>query len=292
MNRYLSKYLTVLFLITALFSFAQIEVPPLNNRPIVDLADILSENEEQSLNQELMAFADSTGSQIAILTVTDLEGEAIEELGIRTADKWKIGRKGIDDGVIIIVAKNNRKVRLEVGYGLEGALTDALSRRIIENIIVPDFKNGQFYLGLQEASHAIMAIINGEELPEHVASQSESDNFIGGILFLTVITIFISIIFTGFIKKKPLAAIITLIIGIGVGVFMVNILKGIIAGILAALFRLVTSFDDKNRGGGYTRRSGGWYYGGSGRSSFGGGGFGGFSGGGGGFGGGGASGSW
>jgi uncharacterized protein len=291
LNRFSLKYISVLFSLVTLFSHAQIEIPSLNNRPIVDMADILSETEENSLNQELMAFADSTGSQIAILTVTDLEGEAIEELGIRTADQWKIGRKGIDDGVIIIVSKNDRKVRLEVGYGLEGALTDALSRRIIENIIVPDFKNGQFYLGLKEASHAIMAIIKGEEFPEHVASKSESDNFIGGILFLTVITIFISIFFTGFIKKKPLAAIITLIIGIGVGLFVVSILKGIIAGILAALFRLVMNFDDKNRGGGYTRRSGGWYYG-SGGSSFGGGGFGGFSGGGGGFGGGGASGSW
>lgn len=297
MRQLLLKYF--LFFISVI-SFSQlkaeVEIPNLNNQAVIDLADIIPANQERAFNQELIAFSDSTGSQIVVFTFNDLNGDYIENVGIKAAEKWKIGRKNIDDGVILLVAKNDRQVRIEVGYGLEGALTDALSKRIIENVIVPEFKNGQFYLGLYEATQIIKSVILGEDLPDYIkGSNSGADGSaqVVGFVFLFFITLFISIIFTGFVKNKILAGVITALIGLVIGFIFFALIKGVLVGIIVGLLRMTMNFKDKGggsgRSGGYR---GGWYVGG-GSSSFGGGGFGGgFSGGGGSFGGGGASGSW
>lgn len=268
---------------------AQVNIPELNNRPIVDQANLIPETQENSFNRELMAFADSMGSQIAIFIFNDLNGDVIENVGIKAAEKWQIGRKGIDDGVIILVAKNDRKIRIEVGYGLEGALTDALSKRIIENIIKPNFRNGQFYLGLHESTQVIMSVIKGEELPEFNENHhSESTPFIVGAVFCFFITFILSAIFLSKLyKKKGLKAILTVILGLVVGLFLFSFLQGLIGGLFAAFIGLGV----KPGGGRGGRYYGGYSSFGSG-SSFGGGFGGGFSGGGGSFGGGGASGGW
>lgn len=284
------KYsLLFLSLLSATLIVAQINIPDLNNRPIVDQADLIPEAQENSFNRELMAFADSLGSQIAIFTFNDLNGDVIENVGIKTAEKWKVGRKGIDDGVIILVAKNDRKVRIEVGYGLEGALTDALSKRIIENIIKPNFRNGQFYLGLHESTQVIMSVIKGEDLPEfNEAPHSEGIPFIAGAVFCFFITLILSsILFSKLYKKKMLKGGLTIILGILVGLFLFSIVQGFVGG----LFAMIIGLGVKPGGGRGGRYYGGYSNFGSG-SSFGGGFGGGFSGGGGSFGGGGASGGW
>lgn len=291
MQNFSLKYL---FIFISLLSFnltqAEVVIPELNNRPIVDLANLITENQEKSFNRELMAFADSTGSQLVIFTFNSLNGDAIENVGIQAAEKWKIGREGVDDGIIILIAKDDRKMRIEVGYGLEGALTDALSKRIIENVLKPNFRNGQFYLGLHEASQIIMSVIKGEKLPEVDPSEFSGENpFIVGVVFTFFITFILSALFLSRLEKKKMRkGILTIVIGLIVGLLFFSLLQGILGGIFATFIGLGV-----RPGGGNERyRSSGYSSFGSG-SSFGGGGFGGgFSGGGGSFGGGGASGGW
>ncbi len=291
MNRFLLKYFLFFTLTLTVFTAsAEFGIPDLNNRPIVDQADILTPNEENTLNTMLMAFADSSGSQIAIFTFNSLDGYSIEEIGIKTAEKWKIGRENIDDGIIILVAKQDRKIRIEVGYGLEGAIPDIYAKQIIDNIIKPNFKNGNFYSGLQQASSSIIQLINGEDLPE-LNSDNFSDQppFIMGVVFSFFITLILSsIFFSKLQKKKGLKGVLTLILGVFIGLIIFSLAQGFIGGLFAAIIGSGVSSGGGSRG----RRTGGWYVGG-GHSGFGGGGFGGgFSGGGGGFGGGGASGGW
>lgn len=296
MNRILLKYFLFLTLsFSSLFGYAEVEIPELNNRPIVDLANLIPENQEKAFNRELMAFADSTGSQIVIFTFNSLDGDAIENVGIQAAEKWKIGRGGIDDGVIILVAKDDRKMRIEVGYGLEGALTDALSKRIIENVMKPNFRNGQFYLGLHEATQVIISVINGEGFPEGSSSEMDTlqNHFTASMLILIFANMFFSIFFTGMIDKTKIAMLVTFIGGLIIGGVFFSLIKGIISGVITALIRSKMDFNDPGTlGGGGSGGYGGWIIGGG--SGFGSsGGFGGgFSGGGGGFGGGGASGGW
>lgn len=144
---------------------AQVPVPPFSGW-VVDQANMLSVKEHQDLTQLLNNYANKKGSQIGILLVKTTEPEAIEQFSIRVADVWKLGRKGIDDGVLIVVAKNNPKslqrLRIEVGRGLEGAITDLQAKEIIEKFIVPNFKKKNYYSGLIEASKGMITLIDQE----------------------------------------------------------------------------------------------------------------------------------
>jgi uncharacterized protein len=139
-----------------------LETPPALIARVNDYAGLLDPASRADLDQKLKAFEDQTTNQIVVVTFPSLEGESLEDFSIRLAEKWKIGQKGRDNGVILLIFKNDRKLRIEVGYGLEGVLPDAISKSIIQNEIVPHFKQGDFKGGIFAGVDAIMAATKGE----------------------------------------------------------------------------------------------------------------------------------
>ncbi|UII33972.1 YgcG family protein [Fulvivirga ulvae] len=149
-------------------------VPDLWQR-VTDQTGTLSSSEVDRLERNLRALEQDKGSQVAVLIVSTTEPEPIEDYGIRVAEKWELGRKDIDDGVILLIAKNDRRVRIEVGYGLEGTIPDATAKRIIDNYIIPNFRQGNFYAGIDEGVEALSTAIQGEELSEPSAHDKSSE---------------------------------------------------------------------------------------------------------------------
>ncbi len=137
-----------------------LDVPPLTGR-IVDAGHLLPPDVSASLTAELEAHEARTGNQVVLLTLPSLEGQPLEEFSHRVATTWKLGRKGTDNGVLLLVVPGDRKIRIEVGYGLEGVLTDAVTSRIIRHEIVPRFKAGDFPGGITAGLHAILGTIEG-----------------------------------------------------------------------------------------------------------------------------------
>ena len=279
-------YVLIALLFWSLSVWAEIiEVPALKGR-VTDLTGTLTATDIQHMESRLRAFEEAKGSQIAVLMLPTTGDETIEQFGIRVADNWKLGREGVDDGIIILVAKNDRKVRIEVGYGLEGAVPDALSKRIITQIILPEFRSGHFAEGIEEGIEAVTKLVNGEELPlpeQHVAVQSTGKHSLGALVILG----FFAISFLGSVIKGKKGKVIAFVLVFVLASIFLGFLMGFIIASIATVFSLVSG-----RGVGRGRYRGGGFYGGGGFGSSGGGSFGGFSGGGGGFGGGGASGSW
>jgi uncharacterized protein len=262
---------------------AEIAVPVLSGH-VIDQTATLSPAEISQLEQMLREFAAKKGSQVAVLIVPTTEPEAIEQYSIRVAEVWKLGRQKVDDGAILLIAKNDRALRIEVGYGLEGALTDITSKRIISETITPYFKQGDFNGGITAGVQQMLRVIDGEPLPPPThKSGSGSQN---GSQFFPII-ILIAFVVGGTLRAilgKFFGALATGgIIGIIVWIFISAFGIAVLAGLAAFAFTL---FSGSGIGGGR-----GW---GGGGGGFGGGGFGGggFGGGGGGFGGGGASGRW
>ena len=159
---------------------ANVAVPPLVGR-VVDQTGTLSASSAEELQQSIRAFEARKGSQIAVLIVPTTDGEAIEQFSLRVAEAWKIGRRKIDDGVLLVVAKNDRHLRIEVGYGLEGALTDVTAKRIIDEIITPRFRNSDFIGGISAGVDRIMRIIEGEKLPGPAPAHWQAPNFLSHI---------------------------------------------------------------------------------------------------------------
>jgi len=259
-------------------------VPPLKSR-VTDLTATLSSAQQAALEQTLAAFEARKGSQIAVLLVPTTQPETVEQYAVRVEEAWKLGRKGIDDGVLLLVAKNDRKLRIEVGYGLEGALNDATAKRIIEEDITPHFKQGDLYAGVNAGVTRIIKLIDGEPLPPP-KSRAPS----GGVIDLN------SLLFIGFILVFVVGGVLRAIFGRMFGSGMVAAIAGSIAwiiggalliGIVIAIIAFIFSLFGGMRGGGWS--SGGYGGGGFSSGGFGGGGF---SGGGGSSGGGGAGGSW
>jgi uncharacterized protein len=274
-----------------------VNVPKISSY-VTDQTGTLGSQETQALESKLQNLEESKGSQIIVLLIPSTYPEEIEQFGIRVADTLRIGREGIDDGVILIVAKEDRRVRIEVGYGLEGAIPDAYAKRIIEQIIIPDFRDGQYYSGINHGVDAIITLIEGEELPlpearagEEIADQRGPMIFMLLIIMIVVLPI-VKAMFGNKTQSKR-GRIITFIIALGLGWLIINFAIGLIMAIFLTFFMSIPSGGPRggSRGGGYIGPFGGF---GSRGSSFGGGfGGGGFSGGmGGGFGGGGASGGW
>lgn len=284
-------WITFALLLALLFStgaFAQVAVPPLSAR-VTDLTGTLSAQQQASLEQNLRAFESQKGSQIAVLLVPTTQPETVEQYALRVAEQWKLGRKGIDDGALLLIAKNDRALRIEVGYGLEGALNDATAKRIIAEIITPYFKRNDFFGGIQAGVQAMINVVNGEPLPAPSVRPSTSESAgsasIGQLLPLAFLLAFIvAPLLRGMIGRFP-ASLATGAIASGIiWLFAGSLFIALVIGILAVLFSLFSGIGP----GGLGR--GGYYGGGFGRG--GGLGGGGFSGGGGGFGGGGASGRW
>ena len=256
-------------------------VPALSGR-VVDLSHTLSAEQRQSLDAQLRDFEQRKGSQIAVLIVSRTEPEAIEQYAIRVAEQWKLGRKKIDDGAILVIAKDERALRIEVGYGLEGVLNDATCKRIIDDIIVPYFRKGDFHGGISAGVDAMMGVIDGEPLPEP-AKDRDAPAGAAGLLPLL------------FIAALLLGAVMRSIFGRGKGALIAGGLLGLatwlLSGLLlfavfAAVMGIALTIAGGRMGSGWRGGSGPW----SGGTGWGG--DGGFRGGGGGFGGGGASGRW
>ena len=278
----------------AVAGHAQQLVPvPALTAPVTDLAGALTPEQVAALDSKLGSFEQAKGSQVAVLIVPTTRPEEIEQYAIRVAEAWKLGRKGVDDGALLLVARDDRKVRVEVGYGLEGVLPDATANRIIDEVIVPSFRGGDYYGGIDAGVDRLIQVINGEPLPEPVRHRKASDGVNGLGNLLPVLLVFALVggsilrrLFGrvgGALATGGLVGFITwLIIGI--------VAMSVVAGVIAFIFAVMGGM-----GGGTGGR--GWYSRGGGTGlpgGFGGGGLGGggFSGGGGGFGGGGASGSW
>lgn len=279
---------TFFLLLCSLTSFAAPTFPELTGR-IVDSANLISSDVEVQLGKLLADHESGSSNQLVVVTLPSLQGYPIEDFGYQLGRHWGIGQKEKNNGALLIVAPVERAVRIEVGYGLEGVLTDALSHDIVQNRILPQFKQGNFEQGILDGISSIIRVSKNEYTPESVAQHSESGgDFLSfhSVFQAAFFGIFLSQFIGVFIRRRPLVAVltggITFVVAIVLGVsFVFSVLA---AGIVMLLQLLFTS--GGGGGGGY----GGSSYGGSYRSgSFGGGGF---SGGGGSFGGGGASGRW
>lgn len=179
----------VVALLLAVVVPAEVPVPALAAR-VTDLTGTLAAGEAAALEQKLAAFEQRKGTQIAVLVVATTAPETIEQFGIRVAEAWRLGRKGVDDGVLLLIAKDDRTLRIEVGYGLEGVLPDATARRIIDEFIVPHFRAGDFAGGIDAGLERIMALIDGEPLPEPVRSRGRGGGLEGLGAALPVVFIF------------------------------------------------------------------------------------------------------
>jgi uncharacterized protein len=260
----------------ALSAWAQVAVPELTRR-VTDLTATLSTEQAAALEQQLAAFEAEKGSQIAVLIVPTLQGEDIAQFGIRVAERWMIGREKFDDGVILIVAKDDRKLRLEIGYGLEGAIPDAIAKRVIAETIAPYFRQGDFYRGIEAGVLQLMRLIEGEALPPPEPGTGEGDDAVFGFLVIGGVV-------TGWLlstlMSRPAAGGLAALGSGSLGALMLGF-SPLLLFIALFVFAAVLS--------GFRSHGGGWSSGGRGGGIRGGGSWGGR---GGGFGGGGASGSW
>src|SRR5258708_6124926 len=150
------------------------EIPPLKAR-VTDLTGTLSAQQKSALEQSLAEFETRKGAQIAVLMVPTTQPETIEQYAVRVFESWKLGRKGVDDGVLLVVAKDDRKVKIETGYGLEGILPDAIGKRIVEDDIIPRFKQGDFYGGIRAGVERIMRVVEGEKLPPPASARTHPE---------------------------------------------------------------------------------------------------------------------
>lgn len=162
--RYLKDSIRFLFFITTTISLAQFSIPekPGVQTSVYDYVGLLSDSQESTLRQKLIRYSDSTSTQIVIAIINTTEGENINYLGAQWGQKWGIGQADKDNGILILLAKGDRRIAINTGYGAEGTLTDALSKRIIETVIIPEFKSGDYYAGLDKGADAIFLVLNGE----------------------------------------------------------------------------------------------------------------------------------
>ena len=263
---------------------AQQPVPPLTGH-VVDTTGTLSADALAGLEQKLAAFEARKGSQVAVLLVSTAAPEAIEEYSLRVAEEWGIGRSGVDDGVVLVVALDDRRMRFEIGYGLEGAVPDALARRIIAETIAPRFYEGDYAGGLDAGLEALIGLIDGEALPVPVAREPEAEPF-AAVPIVLMLALFAAPLF-----RRLLGSLFgSLALGGGAGFIVWLVSSVLFASLLAGgvVFVLALTGIGGNVGR-WASRGGHW--GGPTPGGFGGRG-GGFRGGGGRFGGGGASGGW
>lgn len=257
------------------WAWAQVAVPELTRR-VTDLTQTLTAAQADALEARLAQFEANKGSQIAVLIVPTTQPEDIAQFGIRVGDAWKIGRAKVDDGVILIVAKDDRRARIEVGYGLEGAIPDAIARRVVAETIAPHFRTGDFAGGINAGVTRLMQLIEGEALP---AAGGDATSAAGeGIFVLLVAGGVIAGILLSMMMSRPAAAGLSAVGSGLVGAAVVGLTPLLL---FAAVFVFAIVAGGRGGGGGWSSGGGSW---GRGGGSWGGGG--------GGFGGGGASGSW
>lgn len=288
-----------LLALTAANAAEQQSIPALHAR-VTDLTGTLDAQQTQTLESELAALEKRKGAQVAVLIVPTTQPEDIAQYSIRVFDQWRLGRKGVDDGVLLIVAKNDHRVRIEVARGLEGAIPDAAAARIIREYIAPKFRQGDFYGGIHDATGVITKLIDGEPLPAPLTDERRPRHHdLFGSLLPVIFLMFWLRAFFGGVPSTPRAGLVG-IASAGIAWLLSRFL--IFSVVIGAIGLLVGWLGGS--GGSFARRggTGGWggWGGGLGGGGFGGGGFGGgsfgggggFSGGGGISAGGGASGGW
>ena len=290
----LRRFLCVAALLLCFLQFASAAepIPPYTAR-VIDITGTLSASEQAEIDSMLEGLERTKGSQLAVLIVPTSGEETIDQYALRAFEQWKIGRKNIDDGALLVIAKNDRRMRLEVGYGLEGILPDVIAKRVQEEIIVPEFKAGNYFRGISFGVQNYIKVISGEQLPpppEPRATSDNPDSFFAAIMFLLMFIFPIArsprsgagtiagAVFMGFVVFIVTLYFLSFLVAAAFG------LLGFVLTLLSAIYGVRSA---GSSGRGYSR---GW--GGGGFSSGGGGGSS-FSGGGGGrSGGGGASSSW
>lgn len=268
-----------LLLLVAFAAWAQVAVPELSRR-VTDLTGTLAAGQVAALEGRLAAFEAERGSQIAVLIVPTTDPEDIAQFGIRVAEQWKVGREKVDDGVILIVARDDRRLRLEVGYGLEGAIPDAVAKRVIAETITPYFRAGDYYGGIDAGVTQLMRLIEGEPLPPPAPSGGGGDD---GPFVLLVVGGLVAGWLLSLMMSRPAAGGLAALGSGAVGALLIGLTPVLL---FIAIFVFVGVAAGFRHGGGWTSGGGGWGGGGFGRGG------GSWGGGGGGFGGGGASGSW
>ncbi|MCS7205721.1 MAG: YgcG family protein [Leptospiraceae bacterium] len=288
MKKIYKLYLSILLIIWNFFSISFLSaqgnqdfvpIPPLTGR-VVDLTNTLTETQINQLTNKLEQIEQTTKAQVVVVLLPTTGIETIEEYSIRLAEEWKIGRKGYDDGLILLVAKEDRKIRLEVGYGLEGIIPDAIAKRILSEVIIPEFRKGNFYEGIDKGIDVIRQRLQSEEqnVDFNRSDQDATQEDTGKYFTIVIIPMFVAFFLRyllGFLRSFLVTAFGTTILSLFLFGFSWEIL------FLIFLFSFLGSLGVFSKGRtsvGFSR--GGFSYGG------------GFSGGGGGFGGGGASGSW
>jgi uncharacterized protein len=278
-------FLISLLICVGYTAHAEVAVPSLNSR-VTDLSNTLTAEQKNHIEQKLTALEQTEGSQVAVLIIPTTKPESIEGFSLRVVDKWKLGRKNIDDGILLTIAKNDRKVRIEVGDGLEGAITDISAGRIINEYITPEFRQGRFYEGVLAGTGQIENLIKGEALP--APSTTQGTNSESSIFFLVFAASFVAPILTSLLGRILTISAITVGGTAFIWLSSQNIELTILGAILLGVFSFAFSAPRSS-----SYRDGGGHGGGFGGGGFGGGSSGGgFSGGGGGFSGGGASGGW
>ena len=279
-HRLLGLFLGCFFAMHLLAANGLVPVPALTD-PVMDTANMLQPATRAELNQQLLAFSRQHGSQIIVLTVPAISPETPFDYATRVMDSWKPGRKGIDDGVLLLLVRDEHKTFLAPGRGLEGAIPDVYAKRILDNVLRPQLRANNADGGVREAVNQLEKLINGEKLPAQQSAHQESDDS-GSTIFGILLLIFIAGSFLKNIFGNTLGSAIVGFLVLSFGWYSGwSLFAAIIGAILAFIIALIFA------GNIFIGGSGG------GRDGFGGGsGGGGFSGGGGGYGGGGASGSW
>jgi uncharacterized protein len=277
---------TWLFVLSAFLSSgagAQAPIPALTTH-VTDVTGTLADAQRASLEQTLQAFEAKKGSQISVLMVPTTAPETIEQYSLRVVEQWKPGRKNIDDGVLLIIAKEDRTLRIEVGYGLEGALTDATSSRIINETIVPRFKQGDYYGGVAAGVDSIMRVVDGEPLPPPDQRASGPAQLAHYLPVLFVLTLVAGGVLRVLLGRLPGAVVTGGAVALVAWMLSGALFIAAVAGVIALAFTLLGSGLGAVAGARVIGGQPGRFGGDSGRTIF--------RGGGGGFGGGGASGRW
>lgn len=185
-NKFFVSILLSFFLVNSIFGLS---VPSLTS-PIVDNANLISDGVEQNINNQLEELSNSTGIQLAVLTIPTLEGEVLESYSMKVAETWKLGSAEKDTGVLLLIALEERSIRIEVGYGLEGVLTDTKCGLIIRNIIAPEFRNGNYQAGIVNAVNNIVGLVKGDEslVSKKVLNESSGDS--SAFIFMGIVLLY------------------------------------------------------------------------------------------------------
>lgn len=260
---------------------AELNVPALSKR-VTDLTATLDANQVQALESKLAQFEASKGTQFAVLIVPSTQPETIEQFSIRVVEAWKLGRKGMDDGALLLVAKEDRTLRIEVGYGLEGALNDATAHRIINELMVPYLRQDDYYQAINVGLEAMIQVASGEPLPPPRQAAVNNGGNMESLMFgALIVAAAAGGLLRSLFGRLPAALMTAGLLGGAAWIFMSQILVALLIGGIAFVFVLLGGTGIMAGGGGFGGGMGG-------RGGMGGG----WGGGGGGFGGGGASGRW